>query len=167
MNQTTLLYVNLWLHKWYVFTPCANRETTCIPFVYNKKKEGCLAVVGSNMFFNDIELVCKTLTESPSFHCYVVCMLQLIHFFYLESSLLSEGWVLFYTVERESFSDFYYKFSHFYPEEVLYLHVSSVHLHLSSERKIQLGIGKQNYTTVCLVLLWVKPLAFWRNKWNK
>ena len=39
MNQTTLLYVNLWLHKWYAFTPCTIRETTCIPFVYNKKNK--------------------------------------------------------------------------------------------------------------------------------
>ena len=39
MNQTTLPYVNLWLHKWYAFTPYTNRETTCIAFVYNKKKE--------------------------------------------------------------------------------------------------------------------------------
>ena len=32
MNQTTLPYVNVWLHKWYVFTPCADRETTRISF---------------------------------------------------------------------------------------------------------------------------------------
>ena len=39
MNQTTLPYVNLWLYKWYALIPCTNRETTCIPFVYNKKNK--------------------------------------------------------------------------------------------------------------------------------
>ena len=38
MNQTTLLYVDLWLHKWYAFAPSTNREATCISFVYHKKK---------------------------------------------------------------------------------------------------------------------------------
>ena len=26
MNQTSLPYVNVWLHKWYAFTPCTNRN---------------------------------------------------------------------------------------------------------------------------------------------
>ena len=38
MNQTLLPYVNVWLHKWYAFTSCTNRETTCIPLVWNKNK---------------------------------------------------------------------------------------------------------------------------------
>ena len=71
-QSETGMKIFIFIHKWYAFTPCTNRETTCIPFVYNKiklKKINTWAKELNRHFTEDIQLINKYMekcSKSPA-----------------------------------------------------------------------------------------------------